>query len=139
MSEVNGNGNGNHGDTGRSVEDMVNDPDFEADDGQRTLLPIGDAISLKVGGSKPTSSEIKIRSVPVLASGQIGHKADDESYAFLVVARLDKVEFTNKRDDSGKVRDKKRTQVLRPMSVRTLSDDQLARIEAILEEEPLAV
>ena len=56
-----------------------------------------------------------------------------------MVGRLDKVEFTNRRDDSGKVRDKKRTKVLRAMSVRTLSDDQLARIEAILEEEPIAV
>ena len=96
-------------------------------DGQ-TILPIGDRLSLQVGGVAPTSSEIKIRAVPVTATGQIGHLDDGEVYRFYVEARLDKVEFVAERDHDGLLTGRRRIQTLKPVRIRPLSDGEGASL-----------
>lgn len=114
----NGNGNGKHPDTiEHHAEEHV------GMDGQ-TILPIGDRLSLQVGGVAPTSSEVKIRAVPVSATGQIGHLDDGEVYRFYVEARLDKVEFVAERDSDGTLTGRRRIQTLNPIRIRPLSDGE---------------
>lgn len=141
QAEATANGNGHHPEdelaARRSIADLADGDTtgHEEDDGQVTLLPVGDTLSLKVGGKKPTDSEIKIRAIPVPITGQVGHVSDDESYVFLVQATIQKVEFTTKRDGDGNMRSKKRTQIMTPSSVQYVTAEKLARIQAILEED----
>ena len=116
----NGNGNGN-GVVPDSIE--AHAEFYEGVDGQ-TVLPLGGELSLAIGGEKPTRSEIKIKAIPVSATGQVGHLDDNEVYTFLVSARVDKVEFVTKRDIDGYVVEKKRVQTLRPINIRPLSEGE---------------
>jgi len=115
---VSGNGDGKHP---HSIEHHAEQ--HIGLDGQ-TVLPLGDSLSLKVGGATPTSSELKIRAVPVTATGQIGHLDDGEVYRFYMEARLEKVEFVSERDVNDVLIGRRRVQTLKPIRIRVLSDGE---------------
>lgn len=120
--EMNGNG------SAKSIEDMAAEGGVEDEEGQ-TLLDFGDHLNLSIKGKRPTESQLKIRPVSRDISGQLGDKGDDETYAFLVVGRIHKIELPYKRDESGRVIGKIRRHILDPADIVRVTDEEA---EAIL-------
>lgn len=116
-----------NGGGGQSIEDLA-DGAAEDEEGQ-VLLDFGDQLNLSIKGKRPTESQLKIRPVSLDITGQIGDKGDDETYAFLVIGRLHKIEIPYKRDEAGRVIGKTRRHILDPKDVVRVSD---ADAEAIL-------
>jgi hypothetical protein len=108
-----------------SIEGMAENGEHPEDpDGQLALLALGgDTRSLKLGGMKPESSKVVLKPVKVGITGQLGDgRDDDETYAFVVVARLDAINFAIKRTDYGAAESKERIHTLKPEAVIPISN-----------------
>lgn len=117
----------------RSLGEMAEN---EYDDGQdghedehgQGLLDLGGELNLKVGGTKPTHSEVKIKSISLPVRGQLDDESDDEMITVLVTARVDELRMVKNRASDGQLTKKIRRHVLTPVSVLTVDPEEADRL-----------
>lgn len=112
----------NGADPGRSIEDMAESGDGIEEE-QQQFLDFGEKLDLTLKGKRPSESKVKFRPIRRDIQGQLGDKGDDETYVFVVVGRIQKVELVSQRDDVGRVVSKTRVHTLDPVDVQRLPDD----------------
>jgi hypothetical protein len=95
----------------------------EDDEGQMMIPGTAPTISMKVGGPKPTSAEMRIQGGAVGIEGEF---QKEEVVHLLVTVRVEDVHFPSTRDKTGKVTSTKRLHLARPIAIsraETLPDD----------------
>ena len=117
----------------KSIEDLAGEGDGVEDEEGQYLLDFGDQLNLSLKGKRPTRSQIKIRPVSRDISGQLGDKGDDETYGFLLVGRLHKLEMPIERDDAGRVTAKTRRHVIDPHDVQRLPDEVIEIVYSLVD------
>jgi hypothetical protein len=113
----------NTGNTTTTIREM-------GETGQEDEHPVAfkapEQLSLNIGGRKPDTSWVSMKSIAREVEGQ--YKQDGEVIAFLVYARVDETKHTDQHDADGRIIARKRTAVLTPQSIKPIPGELVERM-----------
>jgi hypothetical protein len=114
----------------RSLTELADEEDTLEDTSGQQLLDLGGQLNLKLGGIRPTDSEIRIKAISRPVYGQLGDESDDDTITVLVTARNAGIYTVPKRDGDGRVIAKTRRHVLEPVAIHVISTEDAERLLA---------